>query len=134
MNLLVLLAQLETVFNEKPSKSYSSGLKEILLIIGVALALSVALFIWAAFWRKRRRKHSSSGHHHGEVQPGGNTEESPGKRRRRRHRKHSHPDKRPRNPTLAETGGLPPPRPEHEVPNIGLPDASQPNHNPQERL
>lgn len=131
MKPLVFLAQIETVFAEQPTKSYSRGLKEILLIIGIALVLSAALFIWAAFWRKRRR---ASSHHHSSAQPGG---EPPAehKRHRRRRRKSSHPDKRPRNPTLAETGGLPPLRPEDAVaPNFKSTDASQPNHNPQERL
>src|SRR5262245_45242253 len=121
---MILLGQLEQVFGEKPSKSYSYGLREILIIIGVALAVSAALFIWAAFWR-RRRSHRSSHHRHGNAQPGGEPSPPTSKRHRRRHRKASHPDKRPRNPTLAETGGLPPPRPENEMPNVGLPNASQ---------
>jgi hypothetical protein len=128
----VLLAQLETVFAEQPTKSYSRGLKEILLIIGIAFVLSAALFIWAAFWRKRRR---ASSRHHGNAHPGGESLPAEHKRHRRRRRKSSHPDKRPRNPTLAETGGLPPPRPEDAVtPSFNATDASQPNHNPQKRL
>lgn len=132
MKPFVLLAQLETVFAEQPSKSYSRGLKEILLIVGIAFVLSAALFIWAAFWRKRRR---TSSRHHGNAHPGGEPSPAEHKRHRRRRRKSSHPDKRPRNPTLAETGGLPPLRPEDAVtPNFKSTDASQPNHNPQERL
>ena len=133
MKPLILLAQLETVFGEKPSKSYSRGLKDILIVVGVALVLSALLFFWAAVWRKRRRAHKSH-HHHGDVQPGGDPSIGKHKRHRRRHRKASHPDKRPRNPTLAETGGLPPPRTDDTVPNIDFPNANQPSHNPQERL
>ncbi|PYI83220.1 MAG: hypothetical protein DME26_15440 [Verrucomicrobia bacterium] len=134
MKPLVFLAQLETVFAEKPSKSYSYGVREILIVIGIALALSAGLFIWAAFWRKRKRAHSSSQHRQQDLPPGGEPSESSHKRHKRRHRKASHPDKRPRNPTLAETGGLPPARPEGQVPNFNPTDAGQPSHNPQERL
>jgi hypothetical protein len=39
-----------------------------------------------------------------------------GKHGKRRKRRSDHPDKLRRNPTLAETGGLPPPRPEEPDP------------------
>jgi hypothetical protein len=92
------------------------------LTLGLALAVAVALFIWAFFIRKRRptdprlkaiepgpledpeaNQETHHHHHHG--------------RHHRRHKKHrSQTSHRQRNPTLAETGGLPPIRPEGEVP------------------
>jgi hypothetical protein len=85
-------------------------------VLGIVLALAGILFFWAFFIRKRpkqvrgalvlqradkhaRENHGASG------------------RRKRRKRRPDHPDNWGRNPTLGETGGLPPPRPEGpEVP------------------
>lgn len=84
----------------------------LLLCAAVALVTMIAL-IWAVYFRKRRRHH----HHHEHHSPAAsavtasgqasNVQSSTHRRRRRRRRPH-----RPRNPTLAETGGLPPVRPE----------------------
>ena len=79
---------------------------DITVILGVALALTAILFFWAFFIRKRpkrvhgtlvleREKDSNEAH--------GNS----GKRKRRKKRP-GHPDNWGRNPTLGETGGLPP--------------------------
>ena len=91
---------------------------ERILIFGAIGLVTLLLVLWAVFIRKRgrrRRSHHHSHHHSagavegsqppGEGQPPA-TEEKRGRHRRsrRRHRR--------RNPTLAETGGLPPIRPE----------------------
>lgn len=82
---------------------------DITILLAVLLGVAALLFFWAFFLRKKpthargalvvnrgekggRESHSSSG----------------GKRRRRR----SSSEGWGRNPTLSETGGLPPPRPE----------------------
>jgi hypothetical protein len=76
------------------------------------VALCVVIFVvfaWAAFIREPEEKHTRPHHHHWRHPKSGNTEESRRQRgifsrlRRRRHRR----KERPRNPTLAETGGLP---------------------------
>ena len=87
-------------------------------VFGAIGLVTLLLVLWAVFIRKRgrrRRSHHHSHHHSagavegsqppGEGQPPA-TEEKRGRHRRsrRRHRR--------RNPTLAETGGLPPIRPE----------------------
>jgi type VI protein secretion system component VasK len=93
---------------------------EYLAIFAAIGLVTLLLLIWAAFIRKkRRRKHSHHHHHHhhhssqpAEAPEVRQAEAAPApaeKRRRRRHSRHRH---RPRNPTLAETGGLPPVRPE----------------------
>jgi hypothetical protein len=74
--------------------------------------------------RHRRHHHSgSSGHSHsshnsGNAQEGadsgGDDDDASPKRRKWRRRRREH---RPRNPTLAETGGLPPVRPEGPPPS-----------------
>jgi hypothetical protein len=85
-----------------------SATREIQTILFAALLLSVALVLWAIFLRRRRhrpgrRKHQSKTP---ATQPKGQTPpgEAPEESRRRRSRHHR------RNPTLAETGGLPPRR------------------------
>lgn len=87
----------------------SSGAMEIGIVLAVMFLVVLGLFVWAAFWRKpRRRKHSY--HHISDPESGLPRRE---KRRsglfhKRRHRRHSR--ERPANPTLAQVGGLPPPR------------------------
>ncbi len=79
-------------------------------VVGAVCLVVLVVVIWAAFIRRpkdERARHyrygsserSTSGQRNGEAKSAG----SGGRRRRRR---------RPRNPTLAETGGLPPRRDE----------------------
>lgn len=78
----------------------------------VLLALLGVLFlgiIWAVFLRK----HPRSGQRGVLVSGGDDPEDSRSSRRRRRRKRR---DGRPRNPTLAETGGLPPIRTEDVPP------------------
>ena len=94
-------------------------LKEILVLIGAVLLVAVAVMIWAvAFRKKRKRTRLYHRHRHssGETSASENSEKTTAGSRRRRQRR-----ERPRNPTLAETGGLPPvrlpPTPPTDVPN-----------------
>jgi FtsZ-interacting cell division protein ZipA len=95
-------------------------LKELLMVLGAVSVVTLFIFIWAAYFRKRPRQHShrrDHQHHRSDEQT--NAEGAPTsveseqdnerryRKKRRRRREH-----RPRNPTLAETGGLPPLRPE----------------------
>lgn len=91
--------------------------RDALLIFGALTVLTLVLLIWAAFLRRRRRHHSSHHRHHHSrepIMPSTEASESepidsrPRRRKWRRRRR----DHRPRNPTLAETGGLPPVRTE----------------------
>jgi len=81
-----------------------------LLVGGALAAVSLAAFVWAAFFRPSGGRRPSHRHHWREGKSSGDSRrhERSGfslfKRRRRRKRKRS------TNPTLAETGGLPPPR------------------------
>ena len=82
--------------------------KDFLVIIATGLALGLLLLLWARYYIKRKKRR----HHHDrkEVSPSLSAsdpeleEESHHHSRRRRKRRRDH---RPRNPTLAETGGLP---------------------------
>ncbi len=84
---------------------------DIRFILGAVALLTVALILGALFMRKRREDDLSGWRvhhrHHHHQSDGTGSGESSTRRRRRRRREH-----RPRNPTLAETGGLPPLRPE----------------------
>lgn len=121
MNLLQpFLAQNLLPTDVLPGASHWLGLslKELLLVLGAVSAVTLLLVLWAVYFRKGPRRHSH--HHHHRAARGPSTssvsaddadaegaEEKPYRRKRRRRREH-----RPRNPTLAETGGLPPLRAE----------------------
>ena len=95
----------------------------------VGLVLLGVLTLWVKTRRSRRHhhRHHRQSHSRSESKPtappptepdlaetGADPDTEPGTpRHRRRKRRREH---RPRNPTLAETGGLPPPRPEGQVP------------------
>ncbi len=95
-------------------------LKELLMVLGAVAVVTLLLFIWAAYFRKRPHRHSHHHHHHhsDDAEEASNSDSAVDsewlgsgdrryRRKRRRRREH-----RPRNPTLAETGGLPPVRSE----------------------
>jgi hypothetical protein len=92
-------------------------LREILLVLGCLAAVSVGLLLWAAYIRKRKRhssRHSHSSHHFNRTTPGVGTPAPVEKGSEPRRRRHRHRRRRsssyPLNPTLAQTGGLPPVR------------------------
>jgi hypothetical protein len=97
--------------------SSGPGASSFLIVLGVLLLVSLAVFIWAAFFRKYpRRRHS---HHHWKYpKPPDQTVQEAEAEKARPHgsrfrfwRRHRRPHKkRLLNPTLAETGGLPPAR------------------------
>ena len=85
------------------------------IVFGALLFVTVAVFVWAAFFRKvPRRRHSHHHRHHWRTEESsgnGSSEPQPERSRIafwRRHRRFK--KKRLPNPTLAETGGLPPVR------------------------
>ena len=91
---------------------------ERILIFGAMGLVTLLLVLWAVFIRKRRRRRRS--HHHvpePSAQPidtpvAAKEQDAPSPPKRRHHRHRSGRRHRRRNPTLAETGGLPPIRPE----------------------
>ena len=110
---LVLFAQLEGLnpLNPTAPVTRTTGLvfKDDLVIVATGLALGLLLLLWARHYVKSKKRH----HHHTRKAVSHSVpavsdqedEEAPhhhGRRRRKRRREH-----RPRNPTLAETGGLP---------------------------
>ncbi|MDB6067278.1 MAG: hypothetical protein JWR26_3486 [Pedosphaera sp.] len=119
MNGLVpYLAQIEMLdIDAAKSHLLHSMWLQVLLIVGAIIVIVGLVFIWAIFFRKpgrRRRKH----HKHRKKFPQAENklvedtvektavtvEENNSRKKRRRSRR----EHRPRNPTLAETKGLPP--------------------------
>jgi hypothetical protein len=93
-----------------------STMRDGLIVTGAILLVAAGLILWAVAVRKRHRRHSAPhrphySHHSGvqsaEEEGDESRHSSHSRRRRRRRREHL-----PRNPTLAETGGLPPKRSE----------------------
>jgi FtsZ-interacting cell division protein ZipA len=114
MNTLPILLADETTDAVLQSWRMSDpAMRERLLIFGALGLVTLLILAWAVFLRKRRkRRHEHHHSHHDSPKPAevaqAPAEEdvpSPSGKRRRRRSGHSH---RPRNPTLAETGGLPP--------------------------
>jgi hypothetical protein len=91
---------------------------ERIMIFGAIGLVTLLAALWAVFLRrKRRRRHSHHHAHHHSSSPAGVSEEptaegAPAPEETRRHHRRSRRQHRRRNPTLAETGGLPPIRPE----------------------
>lgn len=85
-------------------------MRETLIVIAALLLVALGLLFWAGAIRKRRRRRSAphrphySHHSSGHSEDGDESSHSSHSRRRHRRRR----EHRPRNPTLAETGGLPP--------------------------
>jgi type VI protein secretion system component VasK len=119
----VFLAEVGQTELMPPLKLADPAMRERVIIFGAIGLVTLLLLFWAAFIRKRRRRRHSHHHHHhhhhpqdspspAEVPEAPSTADASAAPEKRRRRRRSHHQHRPRNPTLAETGGLPPIRPE----------------------
>ncbi|MGN6555901.1 MAG: hypothetical protein ACTHLW_19510 [Verrucomicrobiota bacterium] len=100
-----------------PSCLFAVGVPGMTLFIEALVLVVAAVFVWAAFIRKagERHPHHDRPHHWraSKSAEGKSTKPSVDSKGRQRRRRKG----RPLNPTLAETGGLPPVRrPEIEPP------------------
>jgi len=103
----------------EPWKKMDAATRDVLIILGSVAVVSLLALTWAVAFRKRRHHHPrrhSQHHSHDRSKPPEPIDEEitpsePGSERRR-HRHRRRREHRPRNPTLAETGGLPPIRTE----------------------
>jgi FtsZ-interacting cell division protein ZipA len=92
--------------------------REGLIILSATALVTLLVLTWAVFIRKRRRRRHELHHSHrhssssSEVTQTSEDEAATPPPEKRRHRRRSHHKHRRRNPTLAETGGLPPIRPQ----------------------
>lgn len=98
------------VLEGEASKLFGYNLRDIGILGGMVFILAAALFLFAYITKKSRRA---------TIGPAGSRaiyraeeRDDSERRHRKRRRKANHPEFLPRNPTLQETGGLPPLRPE----------------------
>ena len=111
--ILAAAPSLETQIQEATNKPIFNT-RDALLVIGVSLVVGLVLFLWAYFkFRKKPGIEFGPGKSEHEIPDKPEPEpRTPGRRRKRQRRR----DHRPRNPTLHDTGGLPPPRGDGELP------------------
>lgn len=111
---ILQLAATEDPFLQKVSELTNGTrvhTREMMLVVVIALAVGLLLF-FGVYLRHRNKADRAEGRELSRFKSGRGERESTGtdgrRRRRRSHRK--------RNPSLDQTGGLPPPRPEGELP------------------
>lgn len=117
-----LFAKIDMQVQGQPiGKGTGLVLSDLFLIVAIALALFIVLVLWAKYLRNqktRRRRSGGEKVYRDSNDAGAEEEDEPEEQRasadsrrryKYRYRRRSH---RSRNPTLAETGGLPPSRPE----------------------
>jgi hypothetical protein len=96
---------------EQPTRILGLSPREFLLLAGTVIVLAAILFVWAWWVRRDPRRQRKAG----ERVLYRSEQRAEGKVRVRRKRSR-HPENLPRNPTLAEAGGLPPAREEPTEP------------------
>lgn len=124
----------EEILESSHRQSFRLDPTDTVLVLGAIVVVVGLLFFWAFYVRKRpdtkhgsprllgsehshrhhhhhRRRHHRHHHQPQDQQSGGQESRDP-ERVRVRKRRRRHPDHYPRNPTLGETGGLPPLKPE----------------------
>lgn len=102
------------VLEGQATKLFGYNVRDMAILGGMVFLLAAALFLFAYLTKKSRRA---------TIGPAGSRaiyraeepDDSDRRRYRKKRRKRDHPDLLPRNPTLQETGGLPPLRPEEPV-------------------
>jgi hypothetical protein len=87
-------------------------MQDMLLILGVILILTFLLFLWVYMSRKKNRPQFTEGGAKVIYKLDKDELEHAERHKKHRKRRPNHPDNLPRNPTLAEAGGLPPVRPD----------------------
>jgi type VI protein secretion system component VasK len=114
MKILPFLAELE-LENFWPPQTMSPSTRECVLVLGSIFLMALAIVLWTVFFHRDRQHHHSRGEHqrHSSMQEAKATLAEVSRHLERRHHGHRRRRKhRPRNPSLAETRGLPPSRAE----------------------
>ena len=99
---------------------FSPAMGDMLIVLGVIILVTLAALFWALMFHQRKSSHRRRRQHHHHHHKSGPADEpskavSGFKQLLDRHRRHRR-ERRALNPTLAETGGLPPVR-EEEPPS-----------------
>jgi hypothetical protein len=96
----------------------SFSTRDVLIALTVGLGVGLVLFVLAYLrFRKRPDDNDDADEVETEVAQAETKTPEPGERRRRRKRRRRRAH-RPRNPSLHQTGGLPPPRPDDQLPKF----------------
>jgi hypothetical protein len=119
LSVIYFLAAIDTmdegpVLTGEVSKLFGYNVRDMLLLGGMVLVLAITLFLFAYLTRKNRGDTIALANTRGIYRAEPEEEDSERRRYRKKRRRRSHPEMLPRNPTLQETGGLPPLRPEEK--------------------
>lgn len=99
-----------------PTLLFGMRLRDLLLLIGVILLVANVLFVWV-YLNRRSRRAVASANPRAIIRAERHEPDDDGRiRYRKKRRRRAHPENLPRNPSLAETGGLPPIREESVEP------------------
>jgi hypothetical protein len=99
---------------ERTSKGSGLSARDVLLVSVAGMTLASLLFVWVYLrFRKSRTKAEARDFARLTSSSSGNQSDASEGRRRKRRRRRAH---RPRNPSLQQTGGLPPQRPDDQLP------------------
>ena len=94
-----------------PWRTLSASVVGGLLLISAIGSVTLLAVLWAMYFRKKKRRKRKHHSHHESSPPTAELEAAdaePSEHHHRHRRRRKRRDHRPRNPTLAETGGLPP--------------------------
>jgi hypothetical protein len=100
------------VSEAQPAALLGLSIRDAVLIFGAAAVLALILFLWVYLTRRGRRGHSANRPSNAIYRPEKGATDPASRRVKVRRKRRRHPDNYPRNPTLGETGGLPPARSE----------------------
>ena len=114
---IVLFAAAE-VFDPLKKVTEGDGFnrRDVLIVISIGVVLGALLFVWAYFRYRKEDGIDDRDTEEAESEPTQSTSESGEPERRRRRKRRRRREHRPRNPSLQQTGGLPPPRPDDQLP------------------
>ena len=121
LRFFIQLAAADNAFNQNVKKATDSPRfdgQDTLVAISIGVGIGALLFFWAYLrFRKKPEVVTRSNDSPRETPVIREDETSaPSDRRRTRKKRRRRRDHRPRNPSLEQTGGLPPPRPDDDIP------------------
>jgi hypothetical protein len=121
---------IDSLTAKKNSSFTSPSVRDTALVLGGILIVTILIFLWATYVRDPKKKSSSSRRSEDLGKKVEKTIDEEGRQKVRvRRRRRSH---RPRNPTLAETGGLPPEK--QNSPTSSEKSNGEQNHNQEKRF
>jgi hypothetical protein len=102
----------EGLVTREPSRLFGLNVRDLTLLVGAAITIALVLFGWAYLTRRKARRHLSRSPRTSDRDERQGRREESDERGRTRKRRRQQPENLRRNPTLGETGGLPPIRPD----------------------